>query len=326
MKRLLVLSLLLLFALAINSCNENTTETQEPTIEEYLQQVINNGYSSGNDEDNVMMREITDMDDGGAVPPNGGGNDLIPPVDSIRIDSLSRWGRKITNVTTDISITAPNDTIRNVAVTRNITGVYIIIGYVGGTLDSINKPYTMELKRNLEFRKVAHTIYPRFNWRLYQISNLDGETKTPQVGSTHVRLDTIKVYRSSSPSVPAYTFIGPNFNDRYFTTIWFNGTGIPSFSKNETITVKVSTTSQSGITDIVAFHRARNTFGFHRIPFTLEYQSGNYSVYTRTITLINHPLGVFNTYINASTRESLYDAEPNLFAVDEIGVSYKVLQ
>lgn len=321
MKRLLVLSLLLIFALAVNSCKENTTETQEPTIEEYLQQVINNGYSSGNDEDNVMMREITDMDDGGAVPPNGGGNDLIPPV-----DSLVRWGRKITNVITNISITAPNDTIRNVVVTRNITGVYIIIGYVGGTLDSISKPYTMELKRNLVFRRVARTIYPRLNWRLYQISNLDGETKTPQVGSTLIRMDTIKVYRSSSPSVPAYTFIGPNFQNNYFNTFWFNGIGIPSFSKNETITVKVSTTSQNASTDIVSFHRARNTFGFHRYPFTLEYQSGNYRVYTRTITLINHPHGVFNTYINASTRESLYDTNPNLFAADEIGVSYKVLQ
>ena len=321
MKRLLVSSLLLLFALTINSCKENTTETQELTDEEYIQQVINNGYSSGNDEDNVMAREIIDMDDGGAVSPTGGGGDLISP-----IDSLSRWGRKITNVTTNISISAPNDTIINVLVTRNITGVYIIIGYVNGTLDSISKPYTMELKRNLVFRRVARTVYPRLNWRLYQISNLDGETKTPQVGSTLIRMDTIKVYRSSSPSVPAYTFIGPNFQDGYFTTFWFSGSGIPSFSRNETVTVKVSTTSQNTPTDIVAFHRARNAYGFHRLPFTLENQSGNYRVYTRTITLINHPLGVFNTYINASTRESLFDTNPNLFASDEIGISYKVLQ
>ena len=320
MKRLLVLSFLLLFVFAINSCKDNATETQELTVEEYLQQVINNGYSSGNDEDNVMAREITDMDDGGAVSPTGGGN-FMPP-----IDSLSRWGRKIINVTTNISIDAPNDTIRNVAVTRNITGVYIIIGYVNGTLDSISKPYTMELKRNLIFRRVANTIYPRLNWRLYQISNLDGETMTPQVGSSNIRLDTIKIYRSSAPTVPAYTLVGPNFQDGYFTTFWFNGVGLPSLSSNETVTVKVSTTSQSATTDIITFHRARNTFGFHRIPFALEYQSGNYSVYTRTITLINHPVGVFNTYINASTRESLFDTSPSLFASDEIGISYKVTQ
>jgi len=52
----------------------------------------------------------------------------------------------------------------------------------------------------------------------------------------------------------------------------FGGSGIPSFNKGEQLTVKVYTTSQMADTDYVAFHWARNTFGFHRVPFVLESQ------------------------------------------------------
>ena len=110
----------------------------------------------------------------------------------------------------------------------------------------------------------------------------------------------------------------------------FGGTGIPSFNRGDQLQVKVYTTSQQVPTDYVAYHWARNTFGFHRVPFTLESQTGSgpyYRVYAKTFNVYNvHKIGVFNGYISASTRESLYDDDPSKFASDEVGIPYKVLQ
>jgi hypothetical protein len=88
--------------------------------------------------------------------------------------------------------------------------------------------------------------------------------------------------------------------------------------------------SQDSPLDYVAWHWERNTFGFHRIPFTLESQTGNgpYNrVYSRTINVYNlHKLGAFNGYLSASTRESLFDTDPSKFASSELGFPYLVIQ
>lgn len=312
--------LIILFSFMLSSCNkENSTEPNELTDEQFMQQVIESGFSSsGDDEDNLMSLETQDLDDGGAVKDD----DNVP---MSPIDSLKRWGRKITSKEKTIQITG-NDTMRYVNVTRTITGNYIIIGYVNGILDTIIKPYTTVFYRNKIFKRIDRTPYPRRNWRVYQISNSDGQTTAPQVGSSQVQITKIEVYKNGSPT-PTYTINGPDFQNQYYTTKYFGGTGIPSLNRGDQILVKVYTISQQTPIDYVAFHWARNTFGFHRIPFSLENQNGQNRIYSKTFTIYSqHRLGVFNGFIGASTHESLYDDDINKFASDQVGIPYKVTQ
>ncbi len=319
-KILLTLFVIVLFASFLSSCKDNSTAPSELTDEEFMQKVVSSGYSSSqDDEDNLMSEENADLDDGGAIADNGNGGSPI--------DSLSRWGRKVNGVNVSTTITWSGDTLADVHVTRTINGNFIIIGWQNNQPDSVTKPYTEVFYRTITFKRVARTQYPRLNWRLYKVSMLSGGTTAPQVGGSQVEMTKIEVYANGSPT-PTYTFIGPDFTQNIFTTRLFGGSGIPVVNRNTQVTIKVYTTSQQSAVDYVAWHWARNTFGFHRIPFALESQTGSgpyYRVFTKTFNIYgNHMLGVFNGHISASTHESLYDDDVSKFASTEVGTPYIV--
>jgi len=309
----------LILSIFIFGCDKNATEN-EISDDDFLKSVVSSGYDNGSDnEDNLSAKEIQDLNDGGAVKDN----DLNPMTP---YDSLVRWGRLVNNVNLNVNITNEGDSIKNAVVTRTITGTFRIIGYIGGVLDSTEKPYTQVLNRKLVFKRVNNLPNPRFNWRLYKVSMLDGETTQPQVGTSKVQINKIEIYLNG---VLSYTFTGPDFTQTVFTTKLFGGTGIPNMTSSTQVQIKVYTTSQHSSIDYVAWHWARNAFGFHRIPFTLESQTGSgpyERVYSKNFNLYaNHPVGVFNCYISASSHESLYDNNINEFASDLIGLPYRVL-
>lgn len=319
----LLTALILLLGLLSQGCKENATEPTELTDEEYVKQVVLNGYDNSATEDNLISQERTDFDDGGAVYDEDNGPILSP------IDSLKRWGRIITGNNVNVSIENSGDTLKIVHITRTISGYFRIIGYKNGQIDSVNKPYTQVFTRNVEFKRIDRTPYPRLNWRLYRISCLDGQTTQPQIGSDYVMITKIEVYKNGSPT-PSLVLNGPDFQNFYFTTGYFGGSGIPSVNRGDQLTVKVYTTSQLSDPDYVAFHWAKNAFGFHRKKFELESQTGSgpyYRVFSKTFTVYpQHRLGVFNGSISASTKESLYDDDPAKFASDQVTFVYKVLQ
>lgn len=318
---MLILTGFVLLAL-IAGCNNNPADQNELSDDEYIQYVVSSGYDNDiTNEDNLMMQEYGDLNDGGAVPDNESDPPLTP------FDSLKRWGRKITDVNRNFNISNEGDSLKNVEITTTFTGNFIIKGYIGGILDSVAKPYTEVLKRKAVFKRIDNTPFPRRNWRLYKVSQLDGETSQPQVGSSMVQITKVEIYKNNSPT-PTYVFNGPDFTNNVFITKRFSGEGIPVLDRNDQATVKIYTTSQLSETDYVAFHWAKNTFGFHRIPFTLESQSGNgpyYRIYAKTFNIYgNHLIGTFNAYFSANTRESLYDNNPGKFASDMAGIPFKV--
>ncbi|MCI0474200.1 MAG: hypothetical protein L0Y76_11515, partial [Ignavibacteria bacterium] len=275
---MLILTGFVLLAL-IAGCNNNPADQNELSDDEYIQYVVSSGYDNDiTNEDNLMMQEYGDLNDGGAVPDN----EIDPPLTPF--DSLKRWGRKITDVNRNFNIISEGDSLKNVEITTTFTGNFIIKGYIGGILDSVAKPYSEVLKRKAVFKRIDNTPFPRRNWRLYKVSQLDGETTQPQVGSSLVQITKVEIYKNNSPT-PTYVFNGPDFTNNVFITKRFSGEGIPVLDRNDQATVKIYTTSQLAETDYVAFHWAKNAFGFHRIPFTLESQSGNgpyYRIYAKT--------------------------------------------
>lgn len=317
--KLLSLLFLIIFSLYMSGCNQNPSSTLE-TDDQFLESVIKAGTNSNQqDEDDIMANESYDLDNGGAVP-NGGGLDTP-------IDSLQRWGRKINSVTISFTITGEGDTIKNVAITRTINGNYIIIGTVNNVTDTVIKPYTEVLHRNVAFKRVARNNNPRFNWRLYKVSMLDGETTLPQKGTDYVQMTKLEVYVNGTLK---YTFNGPDFTQNIFVTKRFSGSGIPEVNVGDQVKLRVSLSSTQAVKDIVAWHWARNTFGFHRVPFDLvsEVPNGQYfdRIYEKTYLIYNeHKRGCFNGYISASTHNSLFDDSPVEFASDLLGTPYRVL-
>jgi hypothetical protein len=307
-----------LFSLYLSACNDNSVSDNQ-TDDEFIKQVITSGYSSQNGaDDDLMASEKDDLDDGGAV-----GNDGDTP-----IDSLMKWGRKITGVSRTVTITNEGDSIKNVTITTNITGNFMIIGTVNNAVDTISKPYTEEFRRLAIFKRVNRLQSPRFNWRLYKVSMLDGESKTPQVGTDYVRMNQVQVYVNN---VLKYTLTGPDFTQNLFTTRRFNGAGIPEITVGDQVKLVVSTYSTQPEQDIVAWHWGKRNFGFHREPFTMTSQVPNGAgwdrVYEKTFNINDHVRGkCMNGCISASTWKSLHDDSPSEFASDLVGIPYRVLQ
>ena len=172
--------IIILSIIFISGCNKDNVTNVMLTDDQYLQSVVTNGYSANqNDEDNLMSYETSDLDNGGAI----GDNDPVP---MSPIDSIQKWGRKVTNVNLDFGITNQGDTVKVVNITRTITGNYIIMGYAGGILQTITKPYTEVFYRHVSFKRVNTSSDPRLNWRLYTISILSGGTTLPQAGNDKV--------------------------------------------------------------------------------------------------------------------------------------------
>lgn len=309
-------------ALYMPACSDNSVDENQ-TDDEFIKEVVTSGFSGqNNDDDDLMISEKDDLDDGGAVSNTGGGDTPI--------DSLMRWGRKIESVSRTVTITSEGDTVKNATITTNITGTYVIVGTVNGVVDTIFKPYTEEFKRLAVFKRIARNPRPRHNWRLYKVSMLDGESKTPQVGSQYVQINQLQVYKNGTL---AYTFTGPDFTQNMFETKrppYWTGSGIPEVNVGDDIRLVVNTYSTQSEQDIVAWHWGKRNFGFHREPFTMTSQTPNGSgwdrVYEKTFNINeNIRRKVMNGCISASTYKSLHDDSPAEFASDLIGMPYRVL-
>lgn len=320
-KNALLLLVISVFSLYLTACNESMVEENQ-SDDEYINEVITNGYSTPNNEDDDLISSFKDdFDDGGAVPDAEGGGDTP-------IDSLMKWGRRIDNVTRSVTITSEGDTVKNANITVNISGTFIIVGKVNGVVDTIFKPYTEEFKRLAVFKRIARNPRPRHNWRLYKVSMLDGESKTPQVGTSYVKMNKVDVYINNTL---AYTLNGPDFTQNIFYTRWFGGAGIPEVRVGDVVKLSVTTYSTQSEQDIVAWHWGKRNFGFHREPFAMVSQVPNGSgwdrVYEKSFTINNNIRKKrLNGCISASTRKSLYDDSPVEFASDLVGTPYRVLE
>jgi hypothetical protein len=316
-KTTIYLFLSAVFGIYLIGCSDSVAPDNQ-TDDQYIQEVVMTGVgSSQQDDEDLMSNEAYDLDDGGAV---GGGGDTP-------IDSLLRWGRRVTGVNVNVNITSEGDSLKIAHVTRTITGNFVIIGMVSGIQSTIVKPYTEVLKRDVIFKRIDHKPRPRYNWKLFKVSLVDGETTSPQVGSDNVEMTKVEIYVNNNL---AYTFQGPDFTQNVFTTRRFHGNGVPEVHHGDQVRIKVFTFSKQSEPDIVAWHWARNAFGFHRVPFimTSETPNGQYwdRTYEKTFTIYDrHRFGVFNGFINASTHKSLYDDAPAEFASDLVGTPYRVL-
>ncbi len=317
---LLNLALFAIFFISISGCNKDEVTSPTATTEdEYITNIAIQSTDGSNDDDNeVLGNEVLDFSEEGAVFANE--NELTG------YDSLKFYGRRVTGTSVSTSFTVNTDTLKTLSIKRTITGNFIIKGYIGGSLDSTVKPYSQEQFRTATFKRIARSQNFRLNWRLLNVSAVDGQTITPELGKSNITMSKIEFYKNGNLLI---TLNGPDFTSNLFTTRFLNGNGIMNVKRNDNIRVKVFATSNQSDTDIVAFHWSRNAFGFHRIAFGMTSQvlvgSTYERTYEKTFTIYAlHRLGVFNAFISASTRSSLWNNNPNMFSSTYMGVPYRV--
>lgn len=310
-----------IISLYISGCNDNSTEPVMQSEDEYLMTTaINSAFSSdADDDDNLFANEVMDFDSEGPVADNGSGFDTP-------IDSLVKWGRRVTSANVNANITNIGDSLKRVDVTRSITGNFIVVGYINGILDSTVKPYSQEQKRSVTFRRINNRPNPRFNWRVYQYTAVDGETKNPQIGKENIVMTKIEFYKNNNLIL---TLNGPDFTSNVFTSRFFAGNGLFDAQRGDQIRTKVYLSSNQSDTDIVSYHWSRNSFGFHREKFTMTSQIPNGNNFDRTYEKTfeiysQHNFGLHNSFISANTRSSLYDNSPSLFSSTYAGFPYRV--
>ncbi len=321
-----LLSALLLFVTAfivnLSGCsNENVSDPGALSEDEYLTTVaLNTAFSqNSDDDDNLFANEIYDFDSEGAVTDAEGSSDTP-------LDSLLKWGRRIVSTNVNTNITNEGDSLKKVEVTRTVNGNFIIIGYVNGNIDSVSKPYSQQQKRYITFKRINNKPNPKANWRVYRYSAVDGQTNSPQNGKDNIVISKAEFYKNNELVL---TLNGPDFTANIFTSGYFGGTPLIEVLPGDQIRIKIYAASNQNDTDIVSFHWGRNSFGFHREKFTMTSQTPNGSGFDRTYEktfeiYAQHSRGLFNGFISANTRSSLYDNSASLFSSTYFGLPYKV--
>lgn len=305
----------------ISSCSDNSIETGSvQTDDEFIRSIAMNSSFSSNedDDDNLFFSDEMDFDSEGATYSNANNNTPL--------DSILKWGRRITGRDVNVNITTFGDSLKEAEVTKSLSGNFIIIGYIAGVLDSTLKPFTQEHRRLISFKRVGRRPNPRFNWRVFQYSAVDGETKTPQTGKDNIVMNKVEYYRNNELIM---TLNGPDFTANLFMARHFGNNSQIDLGRGDQIRIKVYLTSNQNDQDIVAYHWRRNSHGFHRELFemTSEIQKGNNfdRTFEKTFEIYNqHPHGMHNGFISSTTRSSLFDNSTSLFSSTYMGLPYRV--
>jgi hypothetical protein len=176
------------------------------------------------------------------------------------------------------------------------------------------------------FKRIGRRPNPRFNWRVYQYSAVDGNTTNPQTGKDNIVINKVEIYKNNDLILTLY---GPDFTINIFNARFFGANSLIESIRGDQVKFKVYATCNQSDTDIVSFHWARNSFGFHRERFELTSQTQNGSnydrIYEKTFNIYSqHRHGIHNAFISVNTRSSLYDNSPLLFSSTYMGFPYRV--
>jgi hypothetical protein len=215
------------------------------------------------------------------------------------------WGRRITQVTRNVTYDNPNDSTVVATINVTITGNVIIRAKYQptDTLSTFSKPFTESLTRIVKFYRNKFNIGPR--WLGREVSAVKGGT----VGSL-VTITQVRVFMGTD----TLTITDPL---NYFLKLGkFGGREIPSLLASflQPIRVQVSVTSADPDTDIVALHRpylamAAGMFKPLAVRMNMVSQTQTGGTYARVYEQSWTGLvpGRHHVFVSALTRSSIFD-------------------
>ncbi|MER3522809.1 MAG: hypothetical protein C4326_01750 [Ignavibacteria bacterium] len=305
--------------LLIVGCNKNANgpedETAPPGVTDersaIVYQAVNDEFVK-NDEQTFADQEVQPTDYG-----------LLGKIDAA-ITPL-RWGRFINSITRTVTVTIePGDSIAIARVHKVINGVLKIraINASGDTI-LVEKPFSDESDRNVIFRRVERGPLFWRNWIPVATSLVKGGTPTGDITITQLlfmtRRDTITINDPLNFYL-RYRWLRTMHGNR---DLFHRDRDVPELVTRDSVKVRVTLTSASPDTDLVALRFGFTSLYKSRARMFLVSQNGNTKVYERTFFVHPRP-GHFHAAVEAMTKATLFDDNPALYSVSWWGVPYRV--
>jgi hypothetical protein len=216
-----------------------------------------------------------------------------------------RVGQKMRLVNRTLSIDF-QDTIAYGTLTKTFEGLLLIAASYDSNATEpdtlIKKPFTAIVTRNLIFKKIGNTPYPRRNWVLAAISLPEGGTQSPNIDITNTTIflpngDTLSI---DSP------------NNYYLRRGWGWWRNIPILARGDSATIRVELYSAFEENDFVSLTWGANRWIKQRIKKLFELVSstpngsGYDKVYEQTFVTHQWP-GFYHAIINALPKQVILD-------------------
>lgn len=215
-------------------------------------------------------------------------------------------GQKMRLVNRTLSIDF-QDTIAYGTLTKTFEGLlFIAASYDSNATEPdtlIRKPFTAIVTRNLIFKKIGNTPYPRKNWILAAISLPEGGTQSPNIDITKMKIFL--------PNGDTLTINSPN--NYYLRRGWGWWHGIPFLGRDDSVTVRVELYSAFSEDDFVSLTWGANRWIKHRAKRLFELVSstpngsGFDKVYEQTFITHQWP-GFYHAIVNALPKQVILDA------------------
>ena len=216
-----------------------------------------------------------------------------------------RVGQKMRLVNRTLSIDI-QDTLAYGTLTKTFEGILFIAASYDSSANKpdtlIEKPFTAVVTRNLIFKKIADTPYPRKNWVLAAISLPEGGTQSPNI-------DLMKM-TIFLPNGDTITVDSPN--DYFLRRGWGWWRNMPIIGRGDSVKISVEVFSNYEEDDFVTLTWGANRWIKHRVKRLFDLVSstpngtGWDKVYEQTFVTHQWP-GFYHAIINAMPQQVVLD-------------------
>ncbi|MBI5021431.1 MAG: hypothetical protein HZB59_08350 [Ignavibacteriales bacterium] len=163
------------------------------------------------------------------------------------------WGRKVDNIQKTVTVNIDGDTVATATIRKMVTGRLIILARADSTarLDTVQKQFTKELKRQIRFVRIARNDDRTKNWKPTAITSILGKTQLRDFNIASIELIT-----------PNDTIIMTDTLPRWFRL----GTGIgtiPVVNEGDSIKIRLRLLSNNPNTEYaVVRHCVHHRFSY----------------------------------------------------------------
>jgi len=216
-----------------------------------------------------------------------------------------RVGQKMRLVNRNLSIDF-QDTVAYGTLTKTFEGILFIAASYDSLANEpdtlIQKSFTAVVTRNLIFKKINNTPYPRRNWVIAAISLPEGGTQSPNID---IQLMTIFLPNGDTLSIDSP-------NNYYLRRGWGWWRKIPIIQTGDSVKVRVELFSNYQEDDFVSLTWGANRWIKHRVKRLFELVSSTPSgsgfekVYEQTFRTHQWP-GFYHAIINAMPKQVIFD-------------------
>ena len=288
---ILAFFVLAIFALFVRCSDETSTEPNdaEPTTDQgALEKLV--------DEDSSLTSFDYNYDEEGVMDYLGKVNTVIYPF---------KVGQKMRLVNRNLSIDY-QDTIAYGTLTKTFEGLLLIAASYDSNATEpdtlIRKSFTSVVTRDLIFKKIGNSPYPRRNWIIAAISLPEGGTQSPNIDIQRAWIFL--------PNGDTLTIDSPN--NYYLRRGWGWWRSIPTLNHEDSVKIRIELFSNYEAKDFVSLTWGANRWIKHRVKKLFDLVSstpngtGFDKVYEQTFTTHQWP-GFYHAIINALPQQVILD-------------------